>query len=688
MQEDWCTLYNVTTLSIWIEYMINHTKENEQSIVQICSDVWRILWEWDKLEKERLKKVKKGEFWLPEDEVKAEDLVEIPDWGTVEIEGEWVDKTKEGKQEVVVIVKVWKKVVKLVVMVEVVNGKMKVIWEEWEDNKQPNGKRVLSEEEEKQYIENLIKKKFWRKWKAIKVEIVSGKYPKLFDALEKRAWIKNFEESDLKEWKKLKHPYERPKLEDLKPEVTIIPNEEPKLEKMIPFEWPLPIIQYLAYHAKNDEDKRLIELFYNTKPSKYIWNDRREWNEPWEQYFDFYWLVEVWLRLYEVLEWISIQWWMWRQRVYDKIISLIINWEDLIKWKKDFDYKKLYLKDYPVLQELHNKICRNEKYSKTKFNRLYIELSGWEDWGIKETERKLERTSKLKSKIKSWWYGIMIALALCGETSAYTYKIIKDRKEQAQEKFEKERLDMWRDWSKEVRWDDLPNLCTVEWTAEYEDEQSKILMSEYNISCQNRLVHSYDDDFVITENDIVDMYRNAFFIRSMGNRKNWRILVKHDIDLEGLTDEEWQQLTWYLSAENFMDEYWWLIVENYHIPHQKPYEHLKPYQNAIENTIKYWNSIDISKYKTKEKSTKSELYYFIKCDYSQRKDNPNWLYRLKIVTVYLDDWNTIDVVLAEKTDSFSVKDKKQPSNFNLKDWVDCMTNLANHYGYVLENNSE
>ena len=244
MQEDWWTLYNDTTLSIWIEYMINHTKIWEQSVIQIWSDVWENLQQW----------------------------------------------SEEG---------------------------------------------VLSALQEKQKLEKFIEKKFGKKWKSfVKVEIWSEKYPEVFNALSKwRQWI--------------------------------IPDKEPNIENMVPFNSPLQIIQYLAYNASNDES--LMQLFYNTKPNKYLWEDLKYGRKPGDSDADFYGIVEVWLRLYEVLNWISIQWWLWRQRVYDKIISLIINWKDTIKWKKDFDCDyKLFLKDFPKLQQLHE-ICKNH-YSNTKFN--------------------------------------------------------------------------------------------------------------------------------------------------------------------------------------------------------------------------------------------------------------------------------------------------------------------------------
>ena len=69
-------------------------------------------------------KVKEGEQDLPEWEVEAEHLVEVPDGAEAEIEGEKVDKTKEWEQEVTVVVKVGDKVKRVVVIVEIEGEKM------------------------------------------------------------------------------------------------------------------------------------------------------------------------------------------------------------------------------------------------------------------------------------------------------------------------------------------------------------------------------------------------------------------------------------------------------------------------------------------------------------------------------------------------------------------------------------
>lgn len=511
------------------------------------------------------------------------------------------------------------------------------IWSDvWENLQKWAEEWVLSAQEEKEKLEKFIKKNFWKKWEVIKVEIWSEKYPEVFEAISK--------------WKKW-----------------IIPNKEPNLESMIPFNSPLQIIEYLAYNASKDE--KLMELFQNTKPIKYLAEDKRSHKKPGESDADFYGIVEVWLRLFEVLNWISIQWWLGRQRVYDKIISLIINWEDVIKWKEEFNCNyELSPKNYPALEKLH-KVCK-EHYPDTKFNQLYIELYRWgKKGGIEEIERKLDEKKDLKSKLRMWGYWGLAAIALAAATWYTASRITKHRYEQAQERFEQERQDMHRQYSNKVFKNSI-SIWESEWASEYFEEQANILISKYNISSLNK-ENSYDD-IILIKNDIIGMYKYAFDIKAHESHQNFSIYSK--INTEELTDEEYHNLFWFLTAEEFMDKYGWEIIDKYHIPYQEPYEHLKQYKNAIENTLKYWNKIDISKYKTKEISTKSDLSYVIEWERWQYK-----YYRLKIIRVYLDGWKTIDLIVAKQDKRRRMKNKHEDkSGYNLEDWTRCVKDLYKH----------
>jgi len=232
---------------------------------------------------------------------------------------------------------------------------------------QRDGKEVLEFGQEKQKIEDIIReciKECWEEWKNVEIEIqnVADNYPDVFDAI-KNKW---------KDW--------------------IIPKEEPKLEDFeLPLKSPLPIINYLAYHYSWNTDQNLKTLFYETKPAKYKEQDGEK-HEPWTSDADYYSIVEVWIRLFEVLNWRFIQWWIDRQKVYDKIIYLILFWEDKISWEK------LKLEDYPKLWELHNRLMKCENYKDSKMMQLYIDLGKVEKYIEAQKNKKMKIVENLKER--------------------------------------------------------------------------------------------------------------------------------------------------------------------------------------------------------------------------------------------------------------------------------------------------
>ena len=528
MQEDWWTIYSDEMLKIWIEYIINHTKKWEHSIIQIRSDVWDLLQQWS---------------------------------------------------------------------------------EEW----------VLTSEEQKKKIEHFIKNNFWKKWERIKVIIWSEQYPEVFEALQQ--W---------KDW--------------------IIPKEEPNIREYLSTTSkeelsPLPIIQYLAYHANKDPE--LMQLFYNTKPKKYTDEDSKLWKKPWDSNADFYWIVEVWLRLTEILKWISIQWWVWRQRVYDKIISLIINWKDIIKKREEFDCNYILSpKDYPALEKLH-KVCK-EHYPNTKFNQLYIELDRtWLDKIVEKMGKRHQlinkiRYSSLISFILLWWIS----------DTPHINKLNNGNKNDTEitdlEKYPTDELEAQRIRSTYPEPDSLNRLAQKfpyhaihiinypdKNEYEYPYEQEQILIAAYDLSKFNYIHHGLVDDWLM-KNKIIDEYNKI-------SQGNYRAYKKH------------------ISAKDFMDNYIEVLAGDYHIEHQEPYAHWWKYIQYIENTLKYWDKIDISKYKVEEKE---ERWYF-----NEENHQP---YKVKFVKVYLENDQTIDLILAAKNYQY-------PEEFTLQNWLLCMKDLVSHY---------
>lgn len=548
-KDDW-TIYSDLMLSIWIEYLINHTKEWEKSVIQIFSEVWELLLQWN---------------------------------------------------------------------------------EEW----------VYTPQQEMEHIENMIKEKFWRKWKCIEVKIWSEQWKntEVFDALKSR-----------EEWKR---------------RFWIIPKDEPDIDKYLETTKkedlsPLPIIQYLAYHCANDKDGKLMKLFYDTKPPAYIKKDKMIENyKPWCADADYYWLVEVWLRLTEVLKWVYIQWWVWRQRVYDKIISLILNWEDTIQRNNLFDCgDKEEINKYPALEKLHETIRNKskEKWLNTDFKQLYIELNRNK---LDEIDKKVNKWERLKNEIR---YGALIFAAL----SLFLTSDVKHRN--WQNRRVKEKLE-WQEMEKKRRiTNTYPYIDSIKKhdekygyipetqlkhvfeerfkVSDYEHEQKEKLLAEYDLSRFNYINHSLIQDDWEERNEIKDKYSETF-------RGTYRKYKKC------------------LSAEDFMEYYIELLVwEN--IGYKKPYEHLKPYKQYIENTFKYWNKIDLSKYNVEEiKINDNETGKEKKFSYYM--ENEQMRYNLKFVKITRENEKPLIVILADE------RNNRHEEDFTLEKWKKVLKDLVDKY---------
>lgn len=534
MQEDWWTIYTEEMLRFWIEYMINHTKKWEQSIIQIWSDVWALLQQWS---------------------------------------------------------------------------------EEW----------VLSAEDEKKKIEEFIEKNYWKKWECIKVIIWSEQeeYSDLFNELnEAPPWERRF--------KLMPDKDKEPTLEGLRKYLKDTPKEEIT---------PLPIIQYLTYHAI--KNKELFDLFYYTKPPKYIKQDRLDKREPWDTDADFYAIVEVWLRLTEILKWISIQWWVWRQRVYDKIISLIINWEDRIWKNKNIECgPTLQIENYKALEDLHNII--KDLYPDINFSQVYIDITPDQLDKINKKEKESERirrktiTSIAAAFLLLWWlYGW------------YKLKSYQDLKEQQQ--YEQEESDMLEDYENKH---ENPHYLPL-YSIDYLEEESYILTTEYDLH-----KHDYYTLFGTQENSIADFYKDTFYCH-----------------------EDWTKER--LKAEKFMEHYWRQIIKIFHVPYQKPYQYLKEEKwDFIKNTLNFWKKIDISKCYIEEIPQKKVYRYYIKIpsnyEYSNNEENFHRHYSLKFFRVYLDQSKTkyIDMIFAAKTNR---RTWDVVGEYTLENWLLCMNNLHDNY---------
>ena len=152
---------------------------------------------WDPEEPEYSEINVRVEIKLPaQGEVRPEDLVELPEWGTAEFEdGKGIDKEKSGEQEVVVLVRVWGKVerVTVVVIVNVENQTARVEKkkEEEEDGQKKKGRQTpdrLSDDVEKEPNLDWIKEEMSDAMQEIK-----NKNPKMNRSPERNSYDKNFD---------------------------------------------------------------------------------------------------------------------------------------------------------------------------------------------------------------------------------------------------------------------------------------------------------------------------------------------------------------------------------------------------------------------------------------------------------------------------------------------------------------
>ena len=475
-------------------------------------------------------------------------------------------------------------------------------------------KEILTFEEEKKEIEKLIKKTLGKKWKFIEIQNVADNYPDVFNA------IKNW-----KNW--------------------IIPSKEPVLENIkLPIESPLPIIKFLAYHAKNDP--KLMDVFYRTKPAKYIWQDTLNNNIPWSSDADYYSIVEVWIRLFEVLNWISIQWWIGRQRVYDKIISLIIFGKDKIGKANDYDINNvLKLEDYPALNNLHTRLINSWIYSDVSMNQLYIELN---EWSLGKIEKKVEKKQKYNTKFRKLWTWLALASAL---TLWWGKFINSSVAELQQKKANQELINLWEEYPTHIY-----DVYTMDYTGMVECEESIKLKAEYDLSKYEYTNNKYYSwhKYILKRNKIVDEYMENFWPWF-----NWC----------------WETLT----AEDFMKHFWWKLINQYGLPYCEPYQHLKERkQEAINNTLKYWNNINLSENIVKKSKEKTiYTYYNIgeKIKNGNHWDDIDHLYQLKFIKVLIDG-EYKELILAAK---YNIASGEAKEEFTLENWIKCMEDLQENY---------
>lgn len=246
------------------------------------------------------------------------------------------------------------------------------------ENQKEKWDQILSFEEEKQRITKLIKKYFKKNLQNIGIVNVSDQYPEIFSVLKNQwtSWLESFEKTLSKE------------------------NFSAT-----------SVVWYLYQKAQNNP--KLMKLFYDTKPAE---QRKQDILPAGQNNSDYYSLVEVWIRLYEVVLWISIQWWIDRQSKYDQIIWWILQWKDMDSFK---------IKDYPELKELSD-FCR-EVNPNFEFDRVRI--------STKEVRNITEKQQSLsKFKMITLVTSFLLAGILWGTIG--WYKISQNKQKKSKQELE------------------------------------------------------------------------------------------------------------------------------------------------------------------------------------------------------------------------------------------------------------
>jgi len=249
-----------------------------------------------------------------------------------------------------------------------------------EDQKE-NLDTILTFEQEKETIEKLIKKYLKKKSDQIEIVNISDQYPEVFNLLKEQGtkWLESKEKPNL----------------DIK-DFSV-----------------LNLLKYLYRVSRNN--KKFMQIIYNTKSHKQKQEDTKA---IWENESDFYALVEVAIRMYEVIKGINIQWWIDRQTKYDRIIWWILYGKDIDNFK---------IKDYQELSELHN-FCKQIN-PEINFERIYIATKE-----IREIEGKKIEKSKIRNKLI--WYTSLALLSVLSwvgwyQISEYNQKKTQEEKDKA-----------------------------------------------------------------------------------------------------------------------------------------------------------------------------------------------------------------------------------------------------------------
>jgi len=389
-------------------------------------------------------------------------------------------------------------------------------------NDKDNKNEYLTFEEQRKHI-IIIAKKLNKKWsKKLHIVDIQENNPELFQIL-KEEWIQGLNNK----WKK--------------PELN--PENFNSLD----------IAKYL-YRASTKD----AEYFIDLKKLKPAHLQELNWNT------DYYGLIELAIRINDLLHWIIVQWWVSRQKKYDGLLLRHINPND---------------PEYPVLKDF--KIFCAEILDKQWDKIPYWNKFRWLYFDTDKSEmlvQKIQEKEKIKIRMRGLtWITAGLLIWVLWTNSAMEYfqsqKLKNIKEETIKEIFENKKVDAYCEY----------------WTTEYKWEEKLQKIEEYTKDIYERFLFRYGG--------IWDFKEKAFKTKIMDCLNNQKVLSLLWSDGGGETS---------CIQDRIIDEY--LIPQNiweFRINNiaTAPYQNLLPYLDNFINTIlleKDFETTRNAKYKTME----------------------------------------------------------------------------------------
>jgi len=300
------------------------------------------------------------------------------------------------------------------VTLELANCVSEVLWEnmEW----------FMNFTKQREYIQDFVEKNFWRK-EAKRLEIIDleSRHQELFTQLRK--YEKKIKSEASQKWLSIWELEKTPSFDNFD---FLDPYNTPKLPD----------------NEFNFTSLDIVKYIYRVCKTNPVFFDKIKSIKPEKAKSDFYPIIEIAIRLTDLLNWVSIQWWATKQKQYDAIIREIIN-------------SYINISQYPELNQLRE-FCKDKLFRQI-FETIYMD---WNSKKYRSYTEKLNSEKNSSSKIKIYTSITTLALLAALWTPPIidhykTQKLQKQTQETIKEIFENKRLTRsWEYWRWEYTWEE------------------------------------------------------------------------------------------------------------------------------------------------------------------------------------------------------------------------------------------